>query len=376
MNSPAGDGAPTREGLLRPQTSGEAKSTATSGKAPPPSISVIVPAYNQAKNLKSVLGALLEAAQPGVEILVVDDGSTDQTVAIAEAMGVRVLQCTSNLGPAGARNLGARCCRGEIVFFVDADVVVDSGAVSRVLTTFRERPDVAAVFGSYDDEPSAPSLISQYRNLLHHFVHQRGATEASTFWTGCGAVRRLAFEAVGGFDERRDLNYIEDVELGYRLRRAGYRILLDKQLQGKHLKRWDLISMIKTDLLKRALPWSRFLLANDTFRGDLNLAWQHRWSVALTGLGGAAVAAAAVQPRALLAAAAAFVGVAALNASFFSFLSRKRGPLFAAACFPLHLIHYCCGGLGFGYTWGEARLGRLSWRPASKGQTSPLNSGP
>ena len=61
-----------------------------------------------------------------------------------------------------------------------------------MLGILREEPGIAAVFGSYDDEPGAPNLVSQYRNLLHHFVHQTGRTEASTFWTGCGAVRRDA----------------------------------------------------------------------------------------------------------------------------------------------------------------------------------------
>ena len=338
--------------------------------------SVIVPAYNQAAHLRTVLGALLASAPPGVEILVVDDGSTDRTVAISEAMGVRVVRRPGNLGPAGARNFGARCCQGEILFFVDADVVVDPRAIGRVLATFRDRPEVAAIFGSYDDQPSAPNLVSQYRNLLHHFVHQNAASEASTFWTGCGAVRRGCFESVGGFDEARELNYVEDVELGHRLRRAGYRILLDKQLQGKHLKRWDLVSMTRTDLLNRALPWSRLLLADRASDRDLNLAWQHRWSVALTGIGVAASVVALVQPSGVPVAAAAFAGVAALNRSWFGFLARKRSPWFAAACFPLQLIHYCCGGLGFAYAWSETTLTRWLRRSVRDQETDSIHSGP
>ena len=84
-------------------------------------------------------------------------------------------------------------------------------------------------------------MVSQYRNLLHHFVHQEGNPEASTFWAGCGAVRRAAFDAVAGYDEARFRRpSIEDIELGYRLRRAGYRIRLDRDLQCTHLKRWRL----------------------------------------------------------------------------------------------------------------------------------------
>ena len=64
-------------------------------------------------------------------------------------------------------------------------------------------------------------MVSQYRNLLHHFVHQHGHAEASTFWAGCGAIRRAAFDAVGGFDAARfPRPSIEDIELGLSAPRA------------------------------------------------------------------------------------------------------------------------------------------------------------
>ena len=107
------------------------------------------------------------------------------------------------------------------------------GAISRVLTALKERPDVAAVFGSYDARPRSMGTVSQYRNLLHHFVHQKGNPEASTFWAGCGAIRRSVFDEVGGFDEKQFSGRVEDIELGYRLQHTGHRILLDKGLQGR-----------------------------------------------------------------------------------------------------------------------------------------------
>jgi hypothetical protein len=68
---------------------------------------------------------------------------------------------------------------------------------------FEAEPDLAAVFGLYDAAPAALRVISQYRNLLHHFVHQNGNPQASTFSAGCGAIRRSVFEQIGGFDEKR-----------------------------------------------------------------------------------------------------------------------------------------------------------------------------
>src|SRR5262245_14313695 len=216
-------------------------------------ISIIVPAYNNPQELRECLSALLASAYTDSEIIVVDDASTDDTPAVATRMGVRVFRLERNSGPAAARNYGARQAAGDILFFVDADVVVVPGAVSHVVKVLEEHPDFAAMFGSYDAFPRAKGVVSRYRNLLHHFVHQHGNPEASTFWAGCGAIRRSVFEEIGGFDERRfPRPSIEDIELGYRLRHAGHRILLDKSLHGKHLKQWTLRSMIRTDITCRA----------------------------------------------------------------------------------------------------------------------------
>ena len=198
-------------------------------------ISIIVPVYNNPRDLRECLSALIGSSCSGSEIIVVDDGSTDDTPSVAARMGVAVLRLAKNSGPSAARTFGVRHARGDIIFFVDSDVVVMPGAIERVIKMFNDRPDVDAVFGSYDVQPRIKGVISQYRNLLHHFVHQKGNPDASTFWAGCGAIRRSAFEEIGGFDEKRFPRCIEDIELGYRLRQAGHRIFLDKGLHGTHL---------------------------------------------------------------------------------------------------------------------------------------------
>jgi hypothetical protein len=174
---------------------------------------------------------------------------------------------------------------GTVLLFVDADVVVAPGTVSHVAAAFAGDAGLAACFGSYDDRPRAPGLVSRYRNLLHHFVHQDGNAEAATFWAGLGAVRRTIFLDVGGFDAARfPRPSIEDIELGYRLRRAGHRILLDKGLQGTHLKRWGLVSMIRTDDVP-GLAVGPLVLRRRTPRGPQPRGTQ-RASAALTGLAG------------------------------------------------------------------------------------------
>jgi glycosyltransferase involved in cell wall biosynthesis len=315
-----------------------------------------VPVHNNARDLRECLSALVASSCPGLEIIVVDDASTDGSSDVAAEMGVRVLQLVKNSGPSSARNYGARHAQGEILFFVDADIVVMPGAVSRVAKVFEEHPDVDAVFGSYDAYPRTQGVVSQYRNLLHHFVHQQGNPEASTFWAGCGAVRRFAFEAMGGFDEERFPRCIEDIELGYRLRQARRRILLDKGLYGTHLKRWTLRSMIRTDIRCRAVPWARLILESKKAPQDLNLKRGQRLSVVLAALSFLFLFLAAFRPELLELSAGALAGVIVLNRDLYAFFFRQRGLFFTIACIPLHLLYYLYGGVTFLYVWLDFQL--------------------
>jgi glycosyltransferase involved in cell wall biosynthesis len=313
------------------------------------SISAIIPAFNAAKEVKECLAALGASSEQPAEIIVVDDASTDDTAAIAAATGARVVRQRENRGPAGARNVGAAHARGDVLFFVDADVAVAPDAVARVARLFATCPDVAAVFGSYDTKPRAPGVVSQYRNLLHHYVHQHGSVEAFTFWAGCGALRRAAFAAVGGFDERPAWHFIEDIELGHRLRRDGYRIRLDKELRATHLKRWTLVTVVRTDLLFRAAPWARLIRQSATAPADLNLTGGQRLSVGLMGVAAICLPLALVYRTLALVAGLTLAGIVVLNRGLYAFLYRERGLGFALACVPLHVLYFLCSGAGFVY---------------------------
>jgi GT2 family glycosyltransferase len=342
-------------------------------------ISVIIPAHNASATLRACLDAVLASEGLSFECIVVDDGSTDGTGTIARDLGVRVLELAKGpFGPAYARNRGAEVARGDIIFFVDADVVLAPGALDLVDLIFRERPDLAAVFGSYDASPKAEGIVSRYRNLLHHFVHQNGNPDASTFWAGCGAIRRSVFEKIEGFDEKRFARpSIEDIELGYRLRQAGYRILLDKRLQGTHLKQWNLSSMVRTDITCRAAPWSRLILETKTLPNDLNLKMGQRISFALVALACALIPLALAQPVLLAVSAVALLGVAVLNRNLYGFFFRQQGTLFTAASISLHLLYYLYSGVCYSWVWGDFHLKRGLFRPKSQmapGAESPQKS--
>lgn len=275
------------------------------------SLSVIVPATDAPSTLDACLAAIEAAAQPSDEIVVVGDADVRS--------------------PAAARNLGVARSSGEVLVFVDADVVVHRDVFTRVRAAFDADPELAAVFGSYDDEPTARDAISGFRNLLHHHVHQQAKGDASTFWAGLGAVRRDWLDRIGGFVDHP----VEDIELGMRLHAAGALIRLDSSIQGAHMKRWSVLSMVRTDLLVRGAPWVGLLLRHRSAAGGLNLGWRHRLS-ALAAI--ALIAAAAL--RSPLIAAGALLALVVLNLAFYRLLARRRGLGHAAIGFVLHVVHY------------------------------------
>jgi len=126
----------------------------------------------------------------------------------------------TNGGPAEARNAGARVASGDVLVFLDADVAVHADTLEKIALRLGERPHLDAIFGAYDDCPAAPGTVSRFRNLLRHYFHLRSAGKAYTFWAGCGAIRRSAFEATAGFPESYTEASIEDVEFGRNLDRT------------------------------------------------------------------------------------------------------------------------------------------------------------
>jgi len=322
-----------------------------SGRHHPPSLSVVVPVHNGAATLGRCLTALAASDSQPLERIVVDDASTDGSAAIAEEAGARVLRRTARGGPAAARNTGAAAATGEVLLFLDADCEIHPDAVAAVGRAFAEDPQLDALFGSYDDDPAERDAVSRFKNLFHHWTHQRAAREASTFWAGCGAIRRPRFLALGGFDERRyPLPSIEDIELGCRLRRAGGTIRIVPSIQVRHLKRWALGELIRTDLWRRGVPWTELLVASRGACSGLNLAWRSRLEVAAGLAAVAALLAAPVRPAALWLAAAAALALVLSSAGFYRLLARRAGPATLVAALPLHLLYalICAAALVIG----------------------------
>ncbi len=314
-----------------------------------PRVSIVVPVVLAGDDFRACLASVARLDPPPADVVVAVDGGDGTAAELARTHGARVVVLLARGGPARARNAAARLSTGDILFFVDADVTLRPDAIGRVVSAFAAHPDHAAIVGSYDDEPAATNFLSQYKNLAHRFVHQTSRDEACAFWSGCGAVRREAFARVGGFDERYTRSSIEDIELGSRLLAAGMRIRRIKDLDVTHLKRWTWPGLLRSEIVDRAMPWTRLILTTGSMPDDLNLRWSGRVSVAVACALGASLVGSIWFAWARLAVVVFAALEILMDARLARFFHRARGPVFTASALAWQWMHYLCCAAGFGF---------------------------
>jgi glycosyltransferase involved in cell wall biosynthesis len=323
----------------------------------PPAISVVIPVFNGTGTLRACLESVYRSAFTDFEVIVVDDGSVDGTAEVAASFPCTLLQLTQNSGAAAARNLGAAESRGGILFFLDADIVIRPQTLGMIAEALARQPDVDALFGSYTKHCGSSGFFSSYKNLVHYYAHQTSEPEAVTFCSGFGAVRRQVFFSLGGFDPSRRM--LEDIELGHRMYLRGYRVLLYKDLQVTHCKHYTLPGMVRSDLMGRAIPWTRLILETGVFRRDLNLQWHNLLSVPLAY--GILISPVLFHSSRLTPLAAALpVLFVALNRRFLALARQQQGLLFAARSCLMTWFSYLYSGLGVAL--GVAGHLRDRWR--------------
>jgi glycosyltransferase involved in cell wall biosynthesis len=333
--------------------------------SPDPSrISVIIPVFNGGQAFELCLEALDKITPRPDQIIVVDDGSTDRSASTAREMGFHVISTPGRTGSANARNMGVRHAIGEVLFFVDADCSVKPDVIGRVRSLIEKHPEIDAFVGSYDDAPTAKNLLSQYKNLLHHFTHQMSAPDGYTFWGACGVIRREAFEQLGGFDRSYSQASIEDIELGYRLKAAGKIIRMCPELQVTHHKPWRPLKLLQTDLFLRAIPWGRLILKTGKMANSLNISRVARLRVALSGLIALCLVVAILFPPILWIAAALAALLLIADWPVLCWFYRKRGLGFTLAILPWHWFSHFYSGVGFAlatmiHLWEAPSIRRL-----------------
>jgi glycosyltransferase involved in cell wall biosynthesis len=186
-----------------------------------PEISVVIPVHDGGAPFLECLRSISASSWRDFEVIVVDDGSTESIGRAAASFPCRLVALPVNLGPANARNVGARQARGRLLFFLDADILVRRDTLEKIVRAFSDEPQIDALFGSYAKDTEPRNFVSRYKNLLHHYTHQNSDPDAVTFCGGFGAIRREVFLQMGGFDP--SWRFLEDIEFGrcHRVLRAS-----------------------------------------------------------------------------------------------------------------------------------------------------------
>ena len=308
------------------------------------SVSVIIPVFNSQKTIEVCLEAVFRSSFKRFEVIVVDDGSTDDSAAISRRFPCHVIQLEKQSGPGAARNAGARGASAGILFFLDSDILIEPDTISLIIDSFRDRPDISGLFCSYQKDTIPSNFCSTYKNLLHHFIHQTSREEASTFCGGFGALTKDAFLSVGGFNET--YKALEDVELGYRLMLAGHRIYLNKRIQVTHCKTYSLLGLIKSDVLNRAIPWTRIMISKWVFKNDLNTRIHHVISVPVSFLIIILIPLSFPFPLGIPILIRLMVSLLVLNHSFLMFVFREKGAAFTLQTVIMSWFGYLYSGAG------------------------------
>ena len=287
-----------------------------------PRLTAIVPATNSPPTLLACLEAIRNADDPPEELIVAAEG----------------------VGPAAARNDGARQASGEVLVFVDADVLPHHDAFARVRRAFDLNPELVALFGSYDSDPPLQGVcigVSQSPPPPRSPGGSRGrARRSGPAWVRSAATRSLM--PVGFDADRYSVPSIEDIELGMRLAADRSHIVLDPHLLGTHLKHWSLWEMVRTDFTRRGIPWVDLMLRRRRASSTLNLGVRHR----LSALACVVADPRSCAPKGLGLAASATLILVALNARFYALLARRRGPWMVVMGVGLHALRRTCSSCG------------------------------
>lgn len=337
-----------------------------------PSISVIIPAYQAEATLAECIEGVLKSAGEDAEIIVVDDASTDNTSEVARKLGCRVVRVEKNGGAAAARNRGAETARGDILLFLDSDVVLSDDAVPAVATVFR-KTGCDALIGHYEKPPRGTVLFSAYQDLFtywHHLQAAKGEGRIDWFWTAIGAVRRELFEDVGGFNESYSGASAEDVEFGCDISARGAVILIRTEIRGAHRHDHTLWSYVKNNfrkvsgLVDLALRKNRNMKFKTPFSGWRSAATlPMSYFMFLTLVFGTLFK--ALWWLNIVSAGAALIHSFIINRHLYGFIGKERNFLFGVFTFYCHVgtnlivgtavawgvLKYLCGRL-FGHRHG------------------------
>lgn len=233
-------------------------------------ISIVISNYNKAVTIGKCLEAAFSSRYKNFEVIVVDDHSKDNSVEIIKGFPCKLIHLEKHVGAGKARNIGAFNSSGEILFFTDADCLLQKDTLSiinRVLS--REQPHTI-IGGTYTKIPHDRGFFSVFQSVFINYSETKNLKDPDYIATHAMVIDAQTFRKNGGFRDRF-LPILEDVEFSHRLRKAGYKLLVNPEIQVQHIFNFSFLKSLQ-NAVRKSKYWTMYSLKNKDLFADSGTA--------------------------------------------------------------------------------------------------------
>lgn len=233
-------------------------------------ISIIIPNYNGSRTIGKCLESIFAFNDDDWEVIVVDDCSEDSSIDIIGKYPCRLIQLEKHAGASAARNAGAFSSKGDVLFFIDADCLLKDDTLLIIRNHLSAQPADVVIGGTYTSVPRDPGFFNQFQSAFINYFETKNSSSPDYLATHALVINAETFRKFGGFKENF-LPILEDVEFCHRLRRAGYRLIMDPDLQVRHIFNHSFMRSIQ-NAEKKARYWTMYSLVNRDLFADSGAA--------------------------------------------------------------------------------------------------------
>jgi glycosyltransferase involved in cell wall biosynthesis len=233
-------------------------------------VSVVIPNHDGEATIGRCLEAAYASLYDSFEVIVVDDCSTDGSVGVIEKFPCTLLRLRKHAGASVARNKGAEQAKGDILFFTDADCLLEPDAIAIASQTLSREGPETIVGGTYTRIPYDDSFFSCFQSVFVNYSETKRPDNPDYVATHAMVIDACTFRKSSGFCENF-LPILEDVEYSHRLRKTGYRLLMNPHIQVQHIFNYSLFGSLENAVTK-SMYWSVYSLKNRDFFGDSGAA--------------------------------------------------------------------------------------------------------
>jgi glycosyltransferase involved in cell wall biosynthesis len=242
-------------------------------------ISIVIPNYNMAATIGQCLEAAYSSAYKNFEVVVVDDHSEDNSVEIIKQFPCKLICLESRSGTSRARNTGARNSRGDFIFFIDADCLLERDTLSVVNRTLSVNDHEIMIGGTYTKMPFDRTFYSIFQSVFVNYSETKNIENPDYIAAHAMIVDARTFKKSGGFPEDF-MPIIEDIEFSHRLRRSGCRLVMNPDIQVRHIFNFTLLKSLR-NAVRKSMYWNMYSLKNkDVFKDSGSASVELKTNVA------------------------------------------------------------------------------------------------